>query len=303
MSTLFARRLMVRLAFAFSALLPLSASAFSGLYIFGDSLSDTGNNAILLGIDAGQVITGNDYVPTNPYASGRYSNGEIWTSGFAAAIGAPGLASLSGGNIYAYGSARTRTVAAEGQPPLRAQVSTFLGAVGGVADSGALYVVAGGGNNARDTLEAVAGGAPLLRTVLGNARSYAQDVKIMVGRLKAAGAQQIVVWNTPDIAVAPSVRFFGSEAVFLAGVVTKAMNKALADTLAGETGVTVFDTFALFDRVVANPADYGLDNVTDACGAIAGCDPSKYLFWDGVHPTSAGHKIILDGMRALVGAP
>jgi outer membrane lipase/esterase len=33
------------------------------------------------------------------------------------------------------------------------------------------------------------------------------------------------------------------------------------------------------------------------------CDPSKFLFWDGIHPTSAGHLIIGDAMLALVPEP
>ena len=44
--------------------------AFSALYVFGDSLADSGNNALLIGSAPGQVITGNAYVPSQPYAIG-----------------------------------------------------------------------------------------------------------------------------------------------------------------------------------------------------------------------------------------
>lgn len=279
---------------------PLPASAYSNWFLFGDSLSDTGNNAIALGIDAGQVITDNTYIPTYPYASGRYSNSEVWTASFASSLGLGATASLAGGNIYAYGGARTRIVSPDGAPPLRDQVSMYLGDHGGVADSGALYVVAGGGNNARDTLEAIAGGAPILSAMLGGARQYATDVGRMVDQLQAAGAQHIVVWNTPDISRAPSVTAEGSLAVTLAGKVAGSMNHALDRRLAREDGVVVFDAFTLFDEWVDNGAAYGLVNTSDACGAIVGCDPSTYLFWDGVHPTSAGHALLADAMTDLV---
>jgi outer membrane lipase/esterase len=35
--------------------------------------------------------------------------------------------------------------------------------------------------------------------------------------------------------------------------------------------------------------------VTDACGAAAiGTDCSKYVYWDGIHPTAAAHLAIAD---------
>lgn len=279
---------------------PLPANAYSDWFVFGDSLSDTGNNAIAIGIDAGQVISGNSYVPTYPYASGRYSNGEVWTASFAASLGLGASASLAGGNIYAYGGARTRIVSPDGAPPLRDQVSIYLDAHGGVADPSALYVVAGGGNNARDTLDAIAGGAPILSTMLLEARRYAVDVGRMVDRLQAAGAEHIVVWNTPDISKAPAVVAEGSLAVILASKVAGGMNSALARRLDGEDGVAVFDAFTLFGEIVDNGGAYGLVNTSDACGAILGCDPSTYLFWDGIHPTSAGHALLAEAMTDFV---
>src|SRR5690606_26887871 len=56
------------------------------------------------------------------------------------------------------------------------------------------------------------------------------------------------------------------------------------------------DTFALLRGIVADPAAYGLANATDTCVEVGGsgtcADPGSYLFWDGIHTTSAGHRII-----------
>ena len=60
--------------------------------------------------------------------------------------------------------------------------------------------------------------------------------------------------------------------------------------------MTLFDLFGTISSFVANPAAFGFANVTDACGAIAGCDPSTSLFWDGIHPTSAGHALLAQEM-------
>jgi outer membrane lipase/esterase len=56
----------------------------------------------------------------------------------------------------------------------------------------------------------------------------------------------------------------------------------------------------LTDRIVGNPGAFGLTNVTDACAQFTSCDPSKFLFWDGIHPTSAGQLIISSAMLAQV---
>ena len=59
--------------------------------------------------------------------------------------------------------------------------------------------------------------------------------------------------------------------------------------------------------MLVNPEDFGLTNVEDSClafGVVPGavCErPDRYLFWDGEHPTRAGHRIIANAaFHALV---
>jgi outer membrane lipase/esterase len=293
MRSSFVRRL---LATAALSLVAGSAAAYSGLVVFGDSLSDNGNVALAIGTDPDQIISGNGYVPSKPYASGTFSNGVVWADMMAASLGLAHAPSLAGGDNYAFGGAQTRD---GGSPSLLSQVGSFLGVTGGIADASALYVVAGGGNNARAALEAVAGGAPIVRTVIGTAIKYAQDVGSMVDQLQAAGATDIVVWNTPNLGLAPAVINEGSAASFLGQVVSNAMNRALANRLEAETDVKVFDLYGLLGSAVADPAAYGLVDAANACGAIVGCDPGTFLFWDGIHPTSAGHALLAREMMAL----
>ena len=55
----------------------LAVSPFTSLKVFGDSLSDGGNNFLATGGAVGGVPTSNSYVPSGaPYASGTYSNGQ-----------------------------------------------------------------------------------------------------------------------------------------------------------------------------------------------------------------------------------
>jgi len=295
-------RLLAAIALACSA---GAQAAYSNLFVFGDSLSDSGNNYLLLGGVTTPVsdITGNSFIPTYPYASGNYTNGATWAQTFAASTGLGSVPSLApGGTNYAFGGARTSFPAYPTPgytPSLTQQAGMFLTAHAGAAPSSALYVVAGGGNNARDALEAIAGGADAVATITATATAYATDIGHIVGELKLAGAQHIIVWDTPDLGKGPAILAQGAGAAALGTSIATAMNGALAFALNG-TGVQTFDLFGWMNVWVANPGLYGLSNVVDACGALGAlCNPSEYLFWDGIHPTSAGHALIADRMYAL----
>ncbi len=277
----------------------VASAGYSGLYIFGDSLSDPGNLAAAIGANPAQVISGNGYIPEQPYASQQFSNGDVWARTYASLMGlaAFGQPFGAGGGNYAYGGARVMAEGAGLPPSLTTQENVFfLGSHGGLAPSDALYVIEGGGNDARDTFAAAAvSGDP--SSVIGTAAfAYADGIGSLVDSLQASGAQHIVVWNVPNLGLAPAVTSLGAGASFLGGLVTQSMNSALAQRLAGESGVTVFDLFGALSSFVSNPGAFGLVNVTDACGAIAGCDPSTSLFWDGIHPTSAGHALLAQEM-------
>ena len=274
------------------------AAGYSGVYVFGDSLSDTGNDALLVGADPLQSVTGNAYIPGKPYASGQFTNGDVWVKPFTSALGlaASGAPSLAGGGNFAFGGARTATDGAGLVPSLSSQTSQFLGLVSGHAPTQALYVVEGGGNDARDLLTAAATSANPAAVIAAGAAAYAQSTGLIVDRLQAAGAQHIVVWDVPNIAGAPAVSSQGAGASFLGGQVAAAMNGALSARLSVETGVSIFDVHGLQNTIAANPSVYGLSNVTDACGAVAGCNAASYLYWDGIHPTTALHSVLAQGM-------
>jgi len=299
------------LAVATAALASLPAQAgYSGLVIFGDSLSDSGNNFLALNpppnpptnITPASAITSNTFVPSFTYAPsasyplGVYSNGPVWATSFAASLGLGALPSLAGGTNFAFGGAQT---SAGSSPSLITQMNMFLGGTGGGAPGDYLYVVAGGGNNARAALAAIGGGADIPTTVATTALGYATDIGYIVDSLQSAGARDIVVWNSPNLGQAPAVTSLGLGTAMLAAALGDAMNDALAARLEHETGVDIFDLYGMVGDIVANPSAYGLSNTVDAC--IQGlCQASEYLFWDGIHPTERGHQILAAAMRAQV---
>ena len=298
MSRPYTKRLAVAAATAIALLASNAAHAglYSALYVFGDSLSDDGNN-YLAGLYAPtQVITGNSYIPSYTYASGVYSNGPVWATYYAGLLGLPLTPSLAGGGDYAFGGATTTS---NGFPySLTNQADMYLSNSGGVASSSALYVVAGGGNNARATLAALAAApaasAPAI--IAAAAAAYASDTGSIVDQLRAAGAQHIVVWDTPNLGLAPALLAGGASSI--GSFVATAMNGALAARLAGESGVSTFDIYGFGTQLAANAAAYGFSDVTDACGAVAAADCSTYAYWDGIHPTTAAHEDIAEAMYA-----
>src|SRR5215831_1928080 len=296
------------LALGCLATITTRASAYSALYIFGDSLSDSGNNAIVLAPNTTPVpISSNDFIPSFPYASGHYTNGPVWAQDFAAALGLSASPSLLGGTNFAFGAARTGPPNPGQFPPnLETQVALFLAQHANTAPASALYVVAGGGDNARDALNAAAACLDLMcvqSVIVAAAQTYATDIATIVGALELAGATNLVVWNVPDIGLTPAVESFGPQASFLGTLIAASMNAAELSAVGGNPGVKVFDLFGLVDDVVANPGAFGFTNVSDACAQFTTCDPSTFVFWDGIHPTSGAALVISDAMLAVVPEP
>jgi phospholipase/lecithinase/hemolysin len=291
--------------------IPASATAFSGIYAFGDSLSDTGN--IYLG-------SGGTTPVSPPYSNGRFTNGNVWVQDLSASLGLGAVTpSLAGGNDYAFGGAQTGTTLAHTQnsTDLLNQLTAFNSTVAH-PQSDALYTLWIGANDLNALFGALAAGTPLnigtdLSQAIGNVGSF-------VSGLAAAGMQNLLVLNVPDLSKTPDARALANStatpAATLATIqqVTQQYNAALAATLANLAAtdgfaLTQIDTYRLLDQVGQNPGKYGLNNVTDPCwtgnltdpnsGTVCS-QPDKYLFWDGEHPTAAGHQILANYARSVM---
>lgn len=295
---LFSDHRAVRVAFiaATFALAPLaSAVTFSSVYSFGDSLSDTGNISQVTGF------------PLDPYTPGRFTSnftdgtaGSVWVEYVSSGLGGSSVHSLAGGTNYAWGGARTGPVNAGLPPSLLDQHNFFLDDVGGAADPDALYTVFGGGNDVRDAVTA----------------DSVSSVTTIINNLADAGARYFFVPNLPDIGMTPeglADEAPGGTSEELSAL-TLSFNQDLSnalDEIEALRDVTIvrFDLFSLFNDVIDDPSAYGLSNVTESCyvGDLGGngtlCDdPDSYLFFDGIHPTAAGHQIVgglaLDAINA-----
>ncbi len=288
------------------------AVSFSGVFIFGDSLSDVGNL---------QILTGGAFPSGGPYDGGRFSNGPLWVEHLAFGMGFPAQASpsITGGNNYAIAGARTGL---GGFPPgVLTQVGAWgtpggtpLGAGYPMADPDALYVVVAGGNNMRDARSAFPGSGVL--DDIGReafALAAATDLANSLGFLASRGAKHVLIANLPDLGDTPEAAFLGLQAASTDA--TERFNAKVPGLIALGTSfgldVDFLDLESLSDAVIDDAisnggAVFGITNVTLPCAGFPGsagasCDVS--LFSDALHPSARAHELI--GLAALraVGLP
>jgi len=305
---------------------------FNRIVVFGDSLSDSGNAFALNGgvtvsaPDYGmtgvvngipEVVT---LVPDAPYESRRFSNGPTWIEDFAGAIGlgasvrpavAGALFVVDDGRAsnYAVGGATAADIGVS-RFPLGVQVDLFLSDVRGQAPADALYVIAIGGNDIRAAL-----GAPDPTVIIGAALA---SIGNNVGKLYGAGARKFLIWNAPDLGRTPAIRRLdaavcGSFAGCISAGATQAsalysahLNEVLQG-LGALPGISIvpFDAFGTLALVQGNPGRFGLVDAKTACiqpnvpqfgfpssPPFRCARPDRQFFWDGIHPTRAGHVVI-----------
>ncbi|RZL39041.1 MAG: hypothetical protein EOP35_04505 [Rubrivivax sp.] len=281
-----------------AASLTASAASYSGLVVFGDSLSDGGNIAGLYGTSAAPIITSNADYRQIPSTFGTYSNGKVWTQYLAQSLALPLSPSIAGGNNYAFGGAQTATDGPGLSPSLSAQLNGFYLASGAIVDPNALYVLAGGSNDVRVAMEsALAGGTVPADMVT----QYGADMRTMVDTLTGLGAKHVLVLNLPDFGLTPMATTLGAatgvDTVSLARGLSMQMNASLAGYL-DNSGARIFDTFGFMTSAVQTGTSFS--NVTDACLLATSCD--GYLFWDGIHPTTQAHQLLASAVLSTVTA-
>jgi phospholipase/lecithinase/hemolysin len=285
--------------------LAASAPALAGpphrFVVFGDSLSDPGN-AFILTRDL-EIPPFDSIIPNAPYARGgfHFSNGATWVEQLslidhAVPSAGPALLLPPLFSNFAVGGARARTVGAFDLPT---QVGLFVQDFHGQAPADALYIVFVGGNDLRDALQALATD-PTGATSAGIVQSALASVRTELLTLYAAGARHFFVPNAPDISLTPAVRQLGPAAQGAARQFGQFYNGGLELTLQGleaALGVDIvrLDVFGFLNEVVASPASFGFTDVVDTCIRVNTVvqpfcpNPGKFLFWDGIHPTAAGH--------------
>lgn len=268
--------------------LSVAASAsYTSFHVFGDSLSDNGNV---------YLITGGAAPPSPPYAQ-RFSNGPVAAEQLGNRLGLPLTPSLIGGNDFAFGGAQTGTGninAALNGTGVLGQIGMFQSGGGSFTNSSLVMLWAGPNDFFAAPIPATIGAA-------------VANLGLSIQQLYGLGARHILMPNMPNLGITPDGIASGNPGGLTA--LTAFFNAAL-DSLIGSmeallAGLDIieFDTFAYVNDVVANPSSYGFTNVTSPCVFVACVNPDQYLFWDGVHPTAAAHRMLGDAFMAAVPEP
>jgi phospholipase/lecithinase/hemolysin len=276
--------------FILSLIFPLKVSAQNNdeIYVFGDSLSDIGN----------VFNTTGGIIPPNPtYFNGRFSNGPVWVEYLASDLGLE----LNLNNNFAYGGATTgsKNIGIASLPGLQQQINSFTSA-NQAGNPNALYVIWAGVN---DYVDYFFGDIP-------NPNQAVNNLSVAVTSLAAIGAKNFLVVNLPDLGKFP-VTGGNNQDSSLLSTFTNEHNSSLSanlnflsEELSPNINIIPLDVNSLFNRIIADPGEFGFTNVTESCiGDLSvvsinvpkqpvACVPDKFLFWDQIHPTTAAHQLI-----------
>lgn len=269
-------RILASAAVLFSVLIPnlVMASNFSEIYVFGDSLSDTGQ---LFQQSQAQIP------PSALYFEGRFSNGPVWVEYLAEQLNIP----FNPETNFAYGGATTGEMNRNETPSrgLLDQVNRFQQTQDS-ADPNALYIVWAGPNDYLGNQER-------------NPNQPVSNVSEAIATLAAMGAQNFLVPNLPDLGNLPATR--NQQSSVQLNELIRLHNQGLAQSLqqlssrlGSEVEIIPLNVNEIYNRVLDNPADFGFRNVTEPCvnqqrGMICQ-NPQEYLFWDDIHPTTFAHE-------------
>jgi phospholipase/lecithinase/hemolysin len=264
------------------------ASRDAKIFVFGDSLSDTGNLF---------AATGNLFPPSPPYFNGRFSNGPLAVETLANRLGL----TVTPETNFAIGGAKTGRENISDTAIVRFgglldQVDRFARSVGsGGANPNALYFVWIGRNDFPDRPA----------DPIAAINQAVENIKTAVTTLANLGAKNIVVVQNPNFGRTP----LSLQAGLLDPLtnITFGLNRELRSALTplernSDLNLILADLFPLGETIAQNPSRFGFSNVTEPYlqGLVPvnpSADPNQFFFWDQVHPSSRGHTLFAGTLR------
>jgi thermolabile hemolysin len=247
---------------------------YSDFYVFGDSLSDTGN-----------MHSQWRFPPSPPYYQGRNSNGPIWLDLVAEELELPvPRPSRLGGNNFAYSGAQTGLGNANHMPipvpNVGEQIKAFQRRDGALSENTLVSLVAGANDIFVETPA---------ETSIARLKGHLQD-------LHALGGRHFLIANVlsaPSLDMGPFNQLFTAE---------------MTEFSLPDSEIMIVDVEGLAGTVRANPDLFGVlyfdEPACGDCGTGGNPDPrdidpnpDEYSHWDNVHPS--GRMNELWGKQAL----
>jgi len=295
----------------------VTANPYSGLYVFGDSLFDSGGNAYRNPDRRATNTVGPTYQGFD--ISGEAS-GKISPQFIADNIGIDLTGSEFGGTNYAVGAHRSAdtlesitTLGGTYSAPAGEYNSYFydLSLNGGAVDSNALYLLNGGGND----LGAIA-----------SSTGYTQIANNLLASAKALtdnGAGYVVILDTPNFPVSPTASVLpDSINQFITDIVLDQNAQLLAGVESMDGNVVLLNTYQFSEELFADPSAFGFslssaelsancfDPTATGCAGSspegnresANPNPDQFFFNDSLHFTTFGNKIFSDYIISVLNA-
>lgn len=283
--------------------------AYSGVYVFGDSLVDAGNALKLAEAydDYFPFTSLPDGAPTSDkgYYSGNFTNGwtfadlisnkylavttkSVFPFGFNDPLGI--FSDPSGNNLnFAYGGAQVRQ-GDEVVPDMDDQTDAFRDAVDGDADPNALHLFVFGANDVHDLVPRSGDWADLAtaQSVLQRAADeYIEEVLQTI----EIGARHILLFGVPDIGIQPY--YNGSVAEEARRAAATEYAQMLDGMFQAQLGQLAIPGVELHYVGFADIADSVLGTMADLYGEaeIYPLNFSNEVFFDRIHPTTQVHAL------------
>ncbi len=297
-------------------------------YVFGDSLSDTGNLFSALGYNFPNPPSYHDSFTNGPVAVqllaqslGGNANPSLWTTGFHDIHGLFGPGFTPGPNYAVAGATSAITHTAPETIDLPYQIGAYLLHSGGSAAATALYTVMIGGNDVRDAV---------LNNHPGGVTAGVDTELAGIQSLISHGAKRVLVGNVPNVGLIPEFTMGSNPAG--PALATKysieydaLLSAGLAQERAANPGadIALFNLYDFNQNLLAHARDYGFTNTTDpcytnaetivtdptlapttstACGANA-ANIDHLVYWDEIHPTATVQALWAQGLEQTAAVP
>jgi outer membrane lipase/esterase len=290
------------------------AAAFSNLYVFGDSLSDSGQYPDIFGGHLSLRAT-NRIDPLNP----RSETARVWSQYFSQYLG---LGPLLPSNPVAGTPGNNYAVVKYTSDKILSSITDKYLVREPVANPQALYVVWGGGNDLLNARNSRASGGDAAGLISASTKA-ADNIVAGIDALWKAGGRYILVPNLPNIGDIPESYLLGNDYIAAGNDAVRVFNNRLLSRL-NSSGINVIqaDEHTFINEMIANPSRFGFSTENHKCVAFDGAsftnipavegingagslapDPSRYIFFDGIHPTTYASDIISQYYISILAAP
>lgn len=277
-----------------SILSTLSVAALDNIYIFGDSLSDTGNT----------------HLSTNEGSlDGRFSNGRLWHEWLADRLKVPtaiaskkyedGLPHATNFSCSSATPTPSITDLIPGVSDVQQQIIGEKKLLSHDLDTSNAFDREGRHFNNQDMVFVWAGANNLFFTDMTGTEVAAEGMGSVLDLLAQRDVKKLVIMNLPDIGSTPCYSDSDPAQRQNATEFSRSFNAELDNQLDNfqkkyaSIQIVRIDVYTLFEKLLGAHKEAGFTYGNDAywCSDTTR-NPDDFIFFDDVHPTEAGHRYI-----------